>query len=127
MNISKPQNIDKYDLVVIMGLRDAPVTPQDPMNMVYTKSTLAVNRYNDTLLVYVNSATKAGIKQFKKDYPTAIIQDISELDVGKWTLSAFPMDYSDDATPLDTYFKGRHRDLSYKLEKEAIKNRGKKK
>ena len=128
MNIDKPNNLGKYELIAIMGMGEPPAKSQSAMNMTYTKSTLSVNRFDDTIQVYVVANTKKGIDDFKKDYPNAVIAENSVLeDDERWRLSAFPAE-SDGVTPsLDVYFKGRHKERSEEIEKTEFKKEAKRK
>lgn len=127
MYINKPTDIETYDLIAVMGLRESPVKPQNPMNMSYSKSTLAVNIFDSLIQVYISSNTKKGINDFKSDYPNAEIQENPMLDEEKWRLLAFPMEASENSNTLDVYFKGRHKNLNEKIEQKKIKEEAKRK
>ena len=128
MNIDKPNNLGKYDIIAILGMGEPPAKSQNAMNMTYTKSTLAVNRFDNTIQVYVSADTKKGIADFKKDYPNAVIMDDSILeDDDKWRLSAFPAESEGEAPTLDVYFKGRHKEHSEEIEKTEFKKEGRRK
>ena len=127
MNIDKPDKLGKHDLIAVMGFRDTPIKPQDPMKMSYTKSTIAVNPFDDTLLVYVVADTKKGLDEFKKNFPNAEIQKEEPIDKEKWRLTAFPVENAEVHTPLEVYFRGIHKDTAHELERNKIKKEVKRK
>lgn len=124
MSIDKPAILEKYDLIVIMSLSEEPKFPLDIMRMPYSKSDLAINVIENKVQVYVNSSTKAGIKEFLKAYPNAEIQESAVLeDTTNWRLLAFPANSNDNESALDSYFKGRHDEFVNKKLTEAVKRK----
>ena len=113
MRIDKPKNLEEYDLIAIIGVSDIPATTRGLTDIPYNKSDLAVNTVTQKIQVYVNSATEAGIQEFINDYPNAELRKDDTLsDHTDWRLLAFPHNAIITESPLDSYYKEKHTELS---------------
>lgn len=127
--VKRPENLEQFELIAIMGLRDTPKNPEDLADDSYNKSILAVNSVEEKIQVYVNAKNQKGLNDFKKAYPNAEIRADATLDEPeKWELLGFTRYMaSEDETPLDVFYKAHHSELKDAVDRNKVKERRKNK
>lgn len=126
--VKKPNNLERYELIAIMGLRESPKTPENLEDMTFYKSLLAVNESEEKVQVYVNSKTRKGLNDFKRAYPNAEIQQDATLkEPEKWALLGFTRYMAkEDETPLEVFYKAQHSEVKNTMVRDIIKEEGRK-
>ncbi len=123
---TKPDNIDEYDLIAILGVYDIPQIELDFINPPFSKSEIAFNESSQKVQVYVTSKTEDGIDKFIEAYPDSDIKEDSTLEnPDDWKVIAYPSEsMPDESTALDNYFQVRGREYITKKIKELNNSRG---
>lgn len=123
--INKPAQLGQFQLLVVRGLNDVPVTPLNAINMTYSSSILASNSFDNKVLVYVTALNIQGINDYKAAFPNAEIIGDAIFDGGdKWKVLAFPSENAGERI-LDIYYKARISEIKEDMIKAKLKKEDK--